>query len=223
MAQVEQNETEESVTFQIEVTIPKAGRGFFVDLEKLPKHIYAAIISKGCTDLMSRGLTKIGTKDEDGEKLTGDALEAAQEAATEVVERNLEAMYSGEMSVRGGGARKVKGAVKTRAMQKAKRIVKAQIKAEGERIGDYTGKEITLAAEQLLDEHPELLAEAEKELAEEEKKTKEKGYIKVESDGKSKLVKSMRKDPKRVAANEARKVRNPKPRGRAKGEGRLNA
>jgi|SRR5215472_6388344 len=223
MASTETVEQTEEVTFRLEVTIPKTGRSFSLDLEKLPKHIYAAIILKGATDLMSRGLTKIGTKDSDGEKLAGEELEAAQEAATEMVERNLEAMYSGEMSVRGGGRKKIAGAVKTRAMQKAKRIVKAQIKAEGERIGDYTGKEITLAAEQLLDDHPSILEDAAKELAEEEKKTKEKGYIKVESDGKSKLVKSMRKDPKRVQANEARKVKNPKPRGRAKGEARLNA
>jgi hypothetical protein len=223
MANVESIDVEsEEVTYKLEVTIPKTGRSFSLEIDRLPKNIYAAIMTKGSVDLMSRGLTKIGTKDEDGEKLTGSALEAAQEAATEIVERNLEAMYSGEMSVRGGGKRKVAGAVKNRAMQDAKRIVKAQIKAEGERIGDYSGKEITLAAEELLEDHPELLEEAAKKIAEEEKKVKDKNYIKIESNGKSKLVSKMRKDPKRVAANEAKKVRNPKPRGR-KGETRLNA
>ena len=47
---------------------------------------------------------------------------------------------------------------------------------------------------------------------------KEKGYIATDAKGKSKLVAGLKKDPKRVAANEARKVKNPKPKGRQKGE-----
>jgi hypothetical protein len=218
MATTQTAEAEQEVVYQISVPIPKASRSWDVDYSKLPRHIYEAALRKGLADLMGRGLSKIAVKDEDGEKLEGEALEKANQAASSMVEKNLEAMYSGEMSVRGGTKRKITGAIKTRAKQKALRIVKAQIKAENERIGDYSSKELSLAAEQMLEDFPAIIEEAREEIEKEEKEIKEKGYIKVESNGKSKLVQSLKKDPKRVAANEARKVKNPKPKGRQKGE-----
>ena len=45
-------------------------------------------------------------------------------------------------------------------MQAAKREVKAQIRARGERLWDFTGRDITLRAEAWLAEHPEMFAEA---------------------------------------------------------------
>ena len=42
----------------------------------------------------------------------------------------------------------------------AKEVVKAQIRAQGLRLWDFTGKEITLRAEALLKERPELIAQA---------------------------------------------------------------
>jgi hypothetical protein len=51
-------------------------------------------------------------------------------------------------------------AVATLAQLAAKKIVKAQIRAAGERVWDFTAKEITLRAVALLEAHPEMYAEA---------------------------------------------------------------
>jgi hypothetical protein len=51
-------------------------------------------------------------------------------------------------------------AVATLAQLAAKKIVKAQIAARGERIWDFTAKEITLRAVAWLEAHPEMYAEA---------------------------------------------------------------
>jgi hypothetical protein len=53
-----------------------------------------------------------------------------------------------------------RAAVATLAVLAAKRAVKAKIRADGFRIWDYSGREITLRAEALLKERPELIAEA---------------------------------------------------------------
>jgi hypothetical protein len=51
-------------------------------------------------------------------------------------------------------------AVRVFAKQKAKRTVIAQIRAKGERVSDYSNRDLTLRAEQWLLEHPELVAQA---------------------------------------------------------------
>ena len=51
-------------------------------------------------------------------------------------------------------------AVRVWAQLAAKRVVKKQISARGERIGDYSHKDIVLLAEAWLLEHPEMIAEA---------------------------------------------------------------
>ena len=205
-------------TFIVEFTIPKAGSHVFkVDLQKMLRSNYGATIVKGLQELCKRGLNDVKTKDLDDEELA-----EKREEAIRIIDANIEQLYTTELTVRGIKRSKVTGKEKTRAKQKAVRIVKAQIKAEGERISDYSNKEISTAAEQLLDEHPELVEEARAEIAAEEKALKEKGYIAVDGKGKSKLVAGLRKDPKRVAANEAKKVKNPKPKGKVRGEVRAS-
>ena len=46
------------------------------------------------------------------------------------------------------------------ALLAAKRVVKARIRAEGHRIAEFTGCELTLRAEALLKAHPQMIAEA---------------------------------------------------------------
>lgn len=208
---------EQEPTFTIEIPVAKAGRSFTLDLSKLPKEVYAEIVIKGAQSVMGRGMTEIKTQG-----LEGDELEKAREAAAEVAERNLQAMYEGKITLRAAKRVKVKGKEKTRAMQKARAIVKAQIKSEGLRISDYSAKEITLCAEQVLEDNPDLLEEARLELEREEKETKEKGRIKFS------LKDTLKADPKRVAANAERKARakakaGAAPKQRVKGETRANA
>jgi hypothetical protein len=51
-------------------------------------------------------------------------------------------------------------AVRVLAQMTAKNAVKNQIRAQGLKIWDFTSKEITLRAEAMLKEHPEMIAEA---------------------------------------------------------------
>jgi hypothetical protein len=53
-----------------------------------------------------------------------------------------------------------RGAIKTLAIQSAKRAVVAQIRSQGLWLGNFSSKEITLWAEVWLREHPEMLAQA---------------------------------------------------------------
>jgi hypothetical protein len=51
-------------------------------------------------------------------------------------------------------------AVRVFAKQAAKRAITNQIRAKGERISDYSNKDLTLRAEAWLEAHPELIVEA---------------------------------------------------------------
>jgi hypothetical protein len=51
-------------------------------------------------------------------------------------------------------------AVRVFAREAAKRAVRNEIRARGERLHDYSNKELMLRAEQFLEQHPELIAQA---------------------------------------------------------------
>jgi hypothetical protein len=51
-------------------------------------------------------------------------------------------------------------AVRVLAVQAAKREVKARIRAEGHRIAEFTGREITIRAEAMVKERPEFITQA---------------------------------------------------------------
>jgi hypothetical protein len=57
-------------------------------------------------------------------------------------------------------ARLARVAVRVLAREAAKRQIKNQIRARGERISDYSNKDLTLRAEAMLATHPELIVEA---------------------------------------------------------------
>jgi hypothetical protein len=57
-------------------------------------------------------------------------------------------------------ARLARSAVAVLAREAAKRAVKRAIHAAGERIWDFSAKDIALRADALLKEHPEMIAEA---------------------------------------------------------------
>ncbi len=61
-------------------------------------------------------------------------------------------------------AREAHVAVRVFAKMAAKRAVTNQIRAKGERVSDYSHRDLTLRAEQWLAEHPELIVQA-RELA----------------------------------------------------------
>src|SRR5690349_19040956 len=122
MAEAVQEATEteaEAETFVVQFTIPKCGSHVFsVDLSQAPRANYAATLIKGLQALCGTGLTKVLTKG-----LEGQELEEARLAAIRVVEENVEKFMTTELSVRGIKRSKTTGKEKTRAKQKAIRIV----------------------------------------------------------------------------------------------------
>ncbi len=179
-------QTEAEQTKFVTVLIPKAKQSLEVDLSQLPEEVWSEVVNLGLKSLLTRGMTEIKTTG-----LEGKALETAQHAAFEVAQGNLEKMYSGEIRLTTTKRVKVKGKERTRALQKAKNIVKAQMKAEGLKISHYSAKEITMAAESVLEDNPELIAEARAELEAEEKQT---AKVKIS------LKDKMKADPKKVQA-----------------------
>jgi hypothetical protein len=57
-------------------------------------------------------------------------------------------------------ARLARSATMCFAKHKAKRILQAQIRARGDRVSDYSNKEMVLMAEAFAQSHPELIIEA---------------------------------------------------------------
>jgi hypothetical protein len=46
------------------------------------------------------------------------------------------------------------------AKYRAKKLIQAEIRARGDRVSDYSNKDLTIRAEQLLQERPEIVAQA---------------------------------------------------------------
>ena len=203
----------EEGTTVLQVWIPKAGKFMSVDFGKLPKEVYVEALTKGLQSIATRGMSKIVVKG-----LEGEELEDSQEAAYEVAQKNLADMYDGNirlMTVK--RTKEKKGKVKTRAMQKARNIVKAQIKAEGEKVSSYSASQISEAAEELLELQPEILEEAREELAKEEKaQAKASANIKITAKAGGKL----KADPKRVKAVAERTAKAKAARQQKRGEAR---
>lgn len=153
----------------IEITIAKAGKDPIpVDTEKLsalPADVYQFLFINGLKPIMERGLTKVKSKD-----LEGDELATEQARGREIVLKNLDDIYEGKIRMGSKAAGKLAGKVKTEALRIAKIAVKAAIKAAGERIKDYEAKEITALATQAIEENPDYIAEAQASLAKAEEK-----------------------------------------------------
>jgi hypothetical protein len=153
---------------EMHITVPKAGKEpFLIDTDKIPVDVYEYIFKKGLEAVMGRGLTKVKSKD-----LEGDELETEQKAGHKIVTETVKAIYDGKIRMASKAGGKLSGKVKTEAMRLAKIAIKAAIKDAGERIKDYEAKEITALAAQALAEDDSYIKEAEKNLADAESKVK---------------------------------------------------
>lgn len=192
MAQVatQEVETEEALTpgtSIVSVFISKGKGSLDVDISKLPDDVYNEVVQKGLQSILGRGMGEIKTG-----ALEGEELRRAQEAAMEVAAANLDKCYKGEIRFMAAKRTKVKGKERTEALRIAKQIVKDQMKAEGLKVSHYSAKEITAAAEQVLNDNPEILEQAKENLAKIESERTKKVKIDLKS--------SMKADPKKVAA-----------------------
>jgi hypothetical protein len=149
----------------IEINVPKAGMSVSFDTEdpeSVPEAMYVEAVRRGLEDMVNMGLTALTRP-----KLGG-GLEAA---AKEKVEANVAAIKAGTLRTKGQKAAsgKVSGAVMTEARRIAKNLIKDEIKRKGKKISHYDPSDITLAANELLKEQPDIIKQAEANLAERNK------------------------------------------------------
>lgn len=197
----------EATTNFVSVMISKAKRSLDVDVNALPEEVYQEVIIKGLQSVLGRGMGEVKIAG-----LEGDALKKEQDAAFTIAQENLEKCYKGEIRLMAAKKVKTKGKERTEALRIAKQLVKDQMKEEGLKVSHYSAKEITLAAEQVLEDNPDILEEAKRILAEREKKSK--GKVKIS------LKTTMKADEKKVKAakEKAEKAKAATAAKKAKGE-----
>ena len=135
-------------TMNIKVT--KAGKSLEVDLQELPDEAYQFVLQKGLEALLNARMSKVLTKDLEGEKLA-----EAQARALEIAEENLANLKAGKITKARGGAKdangnKVAANVMTEARRLAKEVVKNEIRAAGMKISHVEASVITKAANELI-------------------------------------------------------------------------
>ena len=135
-----------------------------VDASRFNDEVYKAIFTAGLEAIINKvGMSKLmpGIT-----KLEGEERTKRTEDIRKVAEKTVEAMYAG--SVKGATkAKKASGAVETEALRLAKNMAKDVIRANGQKVGAYSAKEITAFAKVVLDRNrASLVAAAEKNLEE---------------------------------------------------------
>lgn len=182
-----------NVTFQIKIT--KAKANLEVKFSELPPEIQMAVVEKGLSAFLNGATTKV-TAATDPDEATRSANAMA------LAEKKLDSLKAGKLVTRTSKSDgKVPGVVMTEARRLAKNVIKAGIKAAGERVSDYTASAITEAANAYLEEHPELVTQAQANLEAVNK-------IGGNADALKSLVAQtgIKKDPAKVAANEKKKA-----------------
>lgn len=137
----------------IKVKIAKAQTNIEVIFEDLPPDIQLYIVEQGLSKVLNAATAKVTKANTESE---------AQLAELALAEANkkLDKLKKGDLKRSSKSDGKVPGVVMTEARRLAKNIVKASIKAQGQRISDYEAKAITEAASIYLGEHPELIEQA---------------------------------------------------------------
>jgi hypothetical protein len=146
-------------------TILKTKQAVEWDSDKLDDGVYAYALQLGMKSILNR-LSKFKKEDYTSEGEFNTAVMAK-------VEETVNAAYATEHGGTGGkGIRmvgtakgpKTGGAEKVEARRIAREIVKSQLKAAGEKLSQYSAKDITEAADALIEANPEILAEAKENL-----------------------------------------------------------
>lgn len=156
------------------VKIPlKGGATLDVDLEIIqgddfPVEVYRQLILDGLQVRLNGGMTKFKVKDLEGEELA-----EQQEAIKAKAQENFQALCEGKLKTKSKSG-KIPGAVKTRAMQKAKALAKDAIRRAGHKVSAYSAAEIKEMAEEILAADPTIVEEATKEIEAQTKKGEEK-------------------------------------------------
>lgn len=175
----------------VNVPVVKGKSTIAVDINSIPQAVWDEVVLQGLKVVLNRGMSKITTSTtKDAEELKSLAMQAA--------EKNLTEMYEGKTKITGQKkAKAASGAVMTEARRLAKAIVKDECKRAGLKVSHIPAKQITEAANQLLEARPDLIEQAKANL---EQRTK------LEEDGLPGFnIKALvTEDPKLKAKAEAR-------------------
>lgn len=180
----------EDLNMQLDVMVTKAKEVLAIDSDALPEHVFIAFLKEGAKHYLNRGMTKITKKEyPDAEQLKAAALVQGQ--------KNLENIMAGNIRIVGAAkATKTSGAVMTEARRLARNLVKDEIKRQGLKVSHFEAKEITKAANAILENDDSLIKQAEANLAE-----RAKTPVKID-------IKSIIKEsPEKVKAAEEKKAK----------------
>lgn len=146
----------------LKIDITKAKATVEVETDNIPEAMYALALKEGLKVLLNKGMTKITTA-----KLEGDELAKAQAAALEKGQENLEALMAGKIKAGRSAASgaKVSGVVMTEARRLAKEVVKTELKKAGYKISHVEARDITAAANKLIEADPSYIEKATENLA----------------------------------------------------------
>jgi len=209
----------------IKIAVSKGGDDLEVDTEKLPTEVYEACFIAGVKEYLNKRMTKVTKKDMPNE-------EERKAQAMSIAAENLKNMYAGNIPVgRKRASGKIPARVRAEALRISKRMIKDAMKAEKIKVSYVNPKEITAAANELLDNDPDILKLAQENIAAADAaatKTVEKGTsikaiaarIKINPDKKAKAEKAAadKKAEKQLSAKQAGMVQV-----RAKGKPSLHA
>jgi len=174
----------------LNVPCPKAKGVFTVtkeDIDALPESTYREIMLQGLKSVLARGQSKI-TAD------TYPSEDERRNAVMQIVAKNWNDCQNGAIKITGGKAKKAgAGAIMTEARRLARQAVKDAIKADGGKISHYEASEITKAANALIEEYPEYLEQATKNV--DERKAKPPAVA---------ILSSIKVSEKKVAAAKAK-------------------
>jgi hypothetical protein len=146
----------------LNIPVVKAGgKTIAIDTDTdLDDRMFKLALEEGLKVLINSKMSKITAQS----KLEGAELEASQAAAMEIAEKNLAAIKSGEFKKGGRGASasstKVPREVMTEARRLAKEVIKNEIRAAGMKISHVEPRDITAAANNLLETDPSYIEQA---------------------------------------------------------------
>jgi hypothetical protein len=174
------------------IPIVKSKGAINVDTDKLPEDVYAEALLQGLKVILNRGTSKIT-------KALYPKEEELKAAANAMASKQLELCMKSEITFSGKAkAKKVTGAVMTEARRLAKLAVKAAMKEQGIKVSHVAAKDITAAANALIEADETFVKRAEENLKAREG---EDQPIKID------VAALVKVDPKKVAAAEAKKAK----------------
>lgn len=130
----------------IDVPISKGKGTVRMYVEDIPEAMWIEAATRGLKDMLTTGLTKVTVKG-----LEGEELEKAQAEAMKIAHANAEKVLAGSFKISGrASSSKTPGKVMTEARRLAKAQVKAEIKLAGFKISHIPAKHITELANEYL-------------------------------------------------------------------------